>query len=84
VAKFKWNLSSFEEIRRLPKVGALIDVEVQAILDDVGRDHYDGGVESGRTRTRGYVVTKDYEGIKENSERQTLASALGRRMGGTA
>lgn len=84
MAKIKWNLKGFEQVRRLPKVGALIDHEVQAVLDEVGRDGYDGGVEPGRTRTRGYVVTKNADGIRDNSENASLVRALGRRMTGGA
>lgn len=74
--KIKWNLSAFEEIRRLPGVDDRLDQEVTRILNGAG-DGYDGGVEPGKTRSRGYVVTTNYKAIKDNAENHTLLRLLG-------
>jgi len=52
--------------------------EVMARLPDTG---YDGGVNPGRTRSRGYVVTTTGAAIRENAERFTLLRALGGDLG---
>lgn len=73
----RWNLRAFEEIRRLPGVDARIQSEVTRVLDTVGREHYDGGVEPGKSRSRGYVVTIDGVAIRDNARNHTLLRALG-------
>lgn len=82
MAKIKWNMAGFQEIRRLPGVDHLLRVEVEAVLDDVGREGYDGGVEPGRTRSRGFVVTKNVGGVIDNARNASLTRALGRRITG--
>lgn len=77
MAKIRWNLPAFEEIRRLPGVGVVVGHEVERVLDRVGRDNYAGGVEPGRTRTRGYVVTMNLDGIIDNSRNHSLLRAIG-------
>lgn len=74
--RIKWNIRAFEQIRRLPKVDAMLqDVvdQVEEQLPDVG---YEGHVEPGRTRSRGSVVTAEFEAIVDNSDHQSLLRAL--------
>lgn len=80
--KIKWNIPAFEAIRRLPGVDAALQEHVSGVLDDVGTDGYVGGVEPGKSRSRGYVVTRNYSGILDNEQNASLVRALGRRMGG--
>lgn len=81
--RIRWNLKAFEAIRRLPKVDAALSEHVEGVLDDVGRAHYDGGVEPGKSRSRGYVVTKDLAGIIDQSKNASLQRALARRQEGS-
>lgn len=75
-AKIKWNLPAFEEIRRLPEVDDVLQDAVDDVMVQVGEEHYEGGVSAGKSRSRGGVVTADYEGIKDNNENQSLLRAL--------
>lgn len=77
--RIKWNVKAFEEIRRMSTVEAALQSEVSSILSRVG-EGYDGGVEPGATRSRGYVVTTTGEAIRDNAENHTLLRAIG---GGT-
>lgn len=74
--KIKWNRAAFEQIRRSPGVEARLRKEVDRVLDKVGRDDYEGGVEPGKSRSRGYVVTKTADAIRKESEGHTLGGAL--------
>lgn len=77
--KIQWNISAFQEIRRLPAVDERIRAEVDRVLDSIGdaAKGYDGGVERGATRSRGYVVTIDGDAIEDNATNHTLLRALG-------
>lgn len=75
--KIRWNIDAFEDIRRLPGVDDALRREVNRVLDSVGRNNYDGGVEPGRTRSRGYVVTMNFEGILNESRNHSMLRALG-------
>lgn len=77
MAKIQWNLDAFEEIRRLPGVEAELRTFVESALDSAGRDKFDGGVEPGRTRSRGYLVTKNVEGIIDHRRNHTLLRVIG-------
>lgn len=76
MARIKWNRKAFEELRRMAAIEAALREEVEKALDKVGREHYAGGVERGKSRSRGYVVTTDAEGIEQESEEQSLLRAL--------
>lgn len=71
----KWNLSAFEEIRRMPEVEDAIDGEVSRVLLEVG-EGFEGDVEHGSTRSRGYVVTATNEAIMRDARDHVLLSAL--------
>ena len=75
--KIKWNIKGFEEIRRSAEVEEALEEAVEQVLDQVGEEHYAGNVQAGKTRSRGGVVTADFEGILENDQEQTLLRALG-------
>lgn len=74
--RIRWNVSAFEQIRRLPTVEDRLQAEVSKVLSQVG-DGYEGGVEAGRTRSRGYVVTASEDARRDNSENQSLLRSLG-------
>jgi len=80
-AKIRFNLRAFEEIRRLPGVERELADFVRQGLDRAGHDKYDGGVEPGRSRSRGYIVTKNVDGIIDHRRNHTLLRIIG---GGTA
>lgn len=77
MAKIRWNLPAFEEIRRLPGVDDELRSFVDDALDKAGRDKYDGGVEPGRSRSRGYIVTKNLDGIIDHRRNHTLIRVIG-------
>lgn len=74
--KIRWNIAGFQEIRRSAGVEGRLQEEVSRVLGSVG-GHYSGGVEPGRTRSRGYVVTSTPEAIRDNAANHTLLRALG-------
>jgi hypothetical protein len=77
--RLTFNAEGFEQVRRSPEV----EKELQAIVDEVmaqvqgGDREYAGGVEDGRTRSRGYVVTANFEAIKDEAHKNLLLRALG-------
>jgi hypothetical protein len=75
--KIKWNVKAFEAIRRLPGVENELQSEVDRVLASVGKDDYDGGVGDGRSRSRGYVVTKTAKAIRAEHKSHKLLRALG-------
>lgn len=76
----RWNLKGFEEVRRMPGVEDRLQAEVSRILGSLDGD-YEGGVEPGASRSRGYVVTTSGDSIRDEAENHTLLRALG---GGSA
>lgn len=76
MAKIQWNLPAFEEVRRLPGVDAELRRYVDRALSQLG-DGYDGGVEPGRTRSRGYIVTSTIEGIRDNAKNHSIIRVVG-------
>lgn len=71
----RWNIKAFEEIRRLPKVDSELGEITRAIKAQLVVGDYATGVESGRTRSRGYVVTADGAAVVDNSRNQSLLRA---------
>lgn len=74
--KIKWNLRAFEEVRRLPEVEDMLQAEVSRIIRAADGD-YDGGVEHGRSRSRGYVVTTSAHSIRDEAANHTLLRIIG-------
>lgn len=76
----RWNISAFREIRQSPGVRALLEEQVGRVLSTVGDvdgAEYAGGVEPGRTRARGYVVTVSPDAMEDEVEDHTLLRAIG-------
>lgn len=75
----KWNIREFEALRRSPGVQRLISAEVDKVLSRVGGlpGDYRGGTGSGKTRTRGYVVTNSANAMRrEASGEHALLRAM--------
>lgn len=79
--RIDWNIKAFEDIRRLPGVDARLRKEVDARLAAAG-DGYAGGVEPGRTRSRGFIVTATGKAMRDQSRNHTLQRVLGGGAGG--
>lgn len=79
--RIEWNIDAFQEIRRLPEVEAALQEQVDRILADVATgkyaDGYEGGVEDGKSRSRGYVLTKSYDAMLREHWDHALLKALG-------
>lgn len=78
--RIRWNRAAFQQIRRSPEVERLLQETVNGVADrlpDLGDGaHYDGGVEPGASRSRGYVVTTSGAAIREEAETNALLRAL--------
>lgn len=74
--RIKYNLRAFEEIRRLPKVEAMLGDAARRVAAGCGPG-YDVHVEQGRTRARAAVVTATVPAMIDNSRNQTLLKNLG-------
>lgn len=76
--KIRWNLPAFEEIRRTPEINAILQEHVERIVAATGHpEDYASGVEPGKTRSRGYIVTKTFAGIRREHKEHTLLRVLG-------
>lgn len=76
MARIRWKVAGFEQLRRSPELEAALQDEVDRVLG-AGGAGYAGGVEAGSTRSRGYVVTATPEAIRDNAQRHTLLTLLG-------
>jgi len=72
---------AFAEIRTSPEMDGALQEIVDDILAEVGTDGYDGGVNPGRTRSRGYVVTTGWESIRAEARDHVLLRALAAQAG---
>lgn len=82
--RVRWNLSSFEDIRKSPKVEAEVGKVVRRIQAAVeARDwgNYEGGTEDGGDRVRGYVVTADFAAMQAEASEHPLSAALANEEG---
>lgn len=82
--RVRWNLSSFEDIRKAPEVEAEVGKVVRRIQDAVeARDwgNYEGGTEDGGDRVRGYVVTADFAAMQAEASEHPLSAALANEEG---
>lgn len=73
--RIKWNISTFQKIRRSSEVDNMLQDVVDEMLADLP-EGYEGGVSAGRTRSRGSIVTAEYEAILDNEQHQSLLRAL--------
>jgi len=75
MVKIDWNISAFEEIRRLPKVADELQDRAEAIALHCG-----AGIEAvrgnGKTRARSAVVTTTPRGMVRNAKRNTILANL--------
>lgn len=84
--RIKWNRNAFAEIRTSPETNAAL----KAIADDIREEvsdpldgGYASGVDPGRNRSRGYVVTTTLRAMRDESKDHTLLRALAKRAVGT-
>jgi hypothetical protein len=75
--RIKWNLPAFEEVRRMPGVDERLKAEVDRVINQLGNADYAGGVDKGRTRSRGYVVTTTFKAMLREHREHLLLKALG-------
>lgn len=85
--KIDWNVSAFEEIRRLPAVKAELEKHAGEIAERAnGMSAANGAEESGgylavpgegRTRSRAAVVTSNLAAVLDNAAHHTLLYAIG-------
>ena len=76
MAKFKWNTTGFEAIRRSPEAVRLLESKVDAAASAAG-DGYTGSVVQGvgrgtLGRAIGTVFTDDFKAIRDNAKHNTL------------
>lgn len=80
-----WKPGAFEAIRRAPGVNTALQGVVDDILEEVSDPldgGYAGGVEPGRNRSRGYVVTTTLKAMRREAKDHALLRALANRAGG--
>lgn len=83
MAKVEFNLEAFEQIRRMDGTEEALQDFVDEVLEQVqGHGHFEGGVDYGRTRSRGFVVTADFEAILAEHQDLVLTRALYSGRGG--
>lgn len=78
--KIRWNVKAFQDLRRSAAVEARLQKEVSRVLAEIGDvdgTNYVGGVEPGKSRSRGYVVTASPEAMIAEAEDHALIRALG-------
>lgn len=71
----RWNIAGFKATRNSPEMQRLLERKVAAIADRLP-DGYESGVEQGKTRLRGHVVTATGEAIEAESRDKNLLRAL--------
>lgn len=79
--RIKWNRKAFAEVRTSPETNAALQGIVDDLLAEVGTEGYAGGVNPGRSRSRGYVVTTSWRTIRHEARDHTLLRALAARAG---
>lgn len=73
--QFKWVVSEFEAIRRLPGVEAELDRRAEAIAEAAG-DGYEWSGSDGKSRSRAGVYPTTFKAIRDNAKNNTLLKAL--------
>lgn len=78
----RWNISAFEDIRKMPGIEARIRAEVERVMGYASSSAgYRGGTEDGGDRVRGYVYTHEFEAMLDNARNDTLARGMGGGLG---
>jgi len=73
--RMQWKMRGFKEVRTSDEVEALLRKVIDEMLDDLG-EGYEGDVQTGRSRSRGGVVTASREAREDNARNNTLLRAL--------
>lgn len=75
---FRWKISGFQQIRRLPGVKERLATEAQIIATLAG-EGYETAMGEGRTRSRAVVYTATRAARKSDYENNTLSRILASR-----
>lgn len=75
MARIKWNVKAFRELRLEPGVIADLGERAEAIADAAG-PWYEASTFEGRNRGRASVITGDFGAIYDNAKNQTLLRSL--------
>lgn len=82
ITRFKPRFAAFREIRTSPEMNAALLSVVESIRDDVGGgEDYAAGVNPGKRRSRGYVVTTGWRAMRHEARDHTLLRALAKKAG---
>lgn len=76
MARIKWNLKAFRELRTLPSVQADIQRRAEAIATAAGTGFDANSTPSPRNRARSSVVTATGAAIRKNATDNTLSRSL--------
>lgn len=75
MARFKWNIRGFQQLRRSPGIKARLRKEANELRDASG-DGYVITEGEGKTRSRATVITSNLEAVRDNSDNNTLLKNL--------
>lgn len=75
MARIKWNVKAFRELRLEPGVIADLGERAEAIANVAGPG-YEASTFEGRNRGRASVITGDFSAIRDNAKNQTLLRSL--------
>lgn len=75
MARIKWNIKGFQQLRRSPGIKARLKREADQVRDASG-DGYVTQTGEGKTRSRAAVITGDRESARDNSDNNTLLKNL--------
>lgn len=78
VTRIKFHTKGFRQLLTSPELDAVLEDEATAIGARAGGEAagYVSGVNPGRRRSRGYVVTSTAEAIKDNAKNNTLLRSI--------
>lgn len=75
MARIKWNIKGFQQLRRSPGIKARLKKEADQVRDASGSGYVTQTGE-GKTRSRAAVITGDHESARDNSDNNTLLKNL--------
>lgn len=78
IKQLTFSIQAFEDIRRSKEVNDALQGIVDKVLQKVegGHAEYGSGVEDGKSRSRGYVVTANGQAMRDEAYDQKLLRAL--------